>query len=124
MFLDAHEIEDEIHKFAESFMHESGTSQDPDFVGKPEDLYLWRYSGGCKRVSTYYCPFNITCDCDTDIMVTEFKTKLLLEVTGTHDKQSHRLRVMHAGCSARGVGGFKSDLSDNSSDSVDSADDS
>ncbi len=79
---------------------------------------------GCKRVSTYYCPFNITCDCDAGIRVSEFKTKLLLEATGAHDMQSHRFRVMHAGCSARGVGGFNSDLSDNSSDSVDSADDS
>ncbi len=122
MYLDKHEIVDEIYKLGESFMHDSGTRQDPYFVGKSDDLYLWRYSGGSKRVSTYSCPFNITCDCDAGIRVSEFKTKLVLEATGTHDMQSHRLCVMHAGCSARGVGGFKSDLSDNSSDSVDSAD--
>ena len=124
MYLDIHEIVDAIYKFGESFMHDSGTRQDPYFIGKPDDLYLWSYSGGCKRVSTYYCPFNITCDCDAGIRVSEYKTKLVLEATGTHDMQSHRLRVMHAGCSERGVGGFNSDLSDNSSDSVDSADDS
>ena len=66
----------------------------------------------------------ITCDCNAVIRVSEFKTKLVLEATGAHDMQSHRFRVMHAGCSARGVGGFNSDLSDNISDSVDSADDS
>jgi hypothetical protein len=124
MYLDTQEIVDEIYKFAESYMHDSGTRQDADFVGKPDDLYLWRYSGGSKRASTYFCPFSITCDCDAGIRVSEFKTKILLESTGTHDKESHRLRVMHAGCSARGVGGFKADLSDNSSDSDDSADDS
>ncbi len=40
MYLDKHEIVDEIYKFGESFMHDSGTRQDPDFVGKPDDLYL------------------------------------------------------------------------------------
>jgi hypothetical protein len=124
MYFDKHEIVDAIYKYAESYMHDSGTRQDPDFVGKPDDLYLWRYSGGSKTTSTYSCPFSITCDCDAGIRVSELKTKIVLEATGRHDKESHRLRVMHAGCSARGVGGFKSDLSDNSSDSMDSADDS
>jgi hypothetical protein len=35
---------DEIYKFGESFMHDSGTRQDPDFIGKPDDLYPRRYS--------------------------------------------------------------------------------
>jgi hypothetical protein len=39
---------------------------------------------------------------------------------GTHDKNSHRLRIMHAGSSAPGVGGIQSYMSDNS-DSDDSA---
>ena len=38
----------------------------------------------------------------------------MLEFKGTHDKNSHRLRIMHAGSSAPGVGGFKSYMSDNS----------
>ncbi len=39
--MDAHEIVDEIYRHAENFMHESGTVMQPDYVGKPEDLYLW-----------------------------------------------------------------------------------
>jgi hypothetical protein len=37
---DTHEIVDAIYDFAQSFMHDSCTFQDTDFVGKPEDLYL------------------------------------------------------------------------------------
>jgi hypothetical protein len=36
---------DEKYDFVLSFIHQSGTAQDQNFVGKPEDLYLWRYSG-------------------------------------------------------------------------------
>ncbi len=38
--MDAHDIFDDIYRHAEIFMHESGTVMQPDYVGKPEDLYL------------------------------------------------------------------------------------
>jgi hypothetical protein len=59
--------------------------------------------------------------CDVGFRVSETKSKILLEATGVHDKRSHLLLTMHAagGCCARGVGGFKSNLSGNSSDSAD-----
>jgi hypothetical protein len=123
-YLNKHEIQvvDAIYDFAQSFMHDSCSFQDLDFVGKPEDLYLCCYSGGSKKVAEYYCPFNITCDCDAGIRVSETKLKILLEATGAHDKRSHLLCTTHTGCCARGVqgvGGFKSDLNDKSSDSSD-----
>ncbi len=105
--------------FSQSLMQDSCTFQAHDFVGKPEDLYLWRYSGGSKTVAEYYSLFNITCDWDAGIRISETKSKLLLEATGAHDKRSHLLRTMHEGCCARSVGGFKSDLSEYSSDSAD-----
>jgi hypothetical protein len=37
--MDAHEIVDDIYRYAENFMHESGTVMQPDYVGKPENLY-------------------------------------------------------------------------------------
>jgi hypothetical protein len=39
--MDAHDIVDDFYRHAENFMHESGTEMQPDYVGKPEDLYLW-----------------------------------------------------------------------------------
>ncbi len=42
------------------------------------------------------------------------RRKLILEFKGTHDKNSHSLRIMHARSSAPGVDGIKSYMSDNS----------
>ncbi len=39
--MDVHDIVDDIYRHAKSFTHESGTVMQPDYVGKPEDLYLW-----------------------------------------------------------------------------------
>jgi hypothetical protein len=39
--MDEHEIVDDIYRHAENFMHESGMVMQPDYVGKPEDQYLW-----------------------------------------------------------------------------------
>jgi hypothetical protein len=36
-----HEIVDDIYRHAENFMHESYMVMQPEYVGKPEDLYLW-----------------------------------------------------------------------------------
>ncbi len=39
--MDAHDIVNDIYRHTENFMHESCTVVQPDYVGKPEDLYLW-----------------------------------------------------------------------------------
>jgi hypothetical protein len=39
--MDAHEIVDDIYRHAKKYMHESGMVMQPDYVGKPEDPYLW-----------------------------------------------------------------------------------
>ncbi len=36
-----HDIVDDIYSQAFFFMRESGTVMQPDYVGKPDDLYLW-----------------------------------------------------------------------------------
>jgi hypothetical protein len=46
--MDAHDIVYDIYRYAENFMHESGTVMQPDYVGKPEDLYLWCLIGEWK----------------------------------------------------------------------------
>jgi hypothetical protein len=63
---------------------------------------------------TYMCPHDLLCQCGVGIRITETKRKLILEFKGTHDKNSHLLRIMHAGSSAPGVGGIKLYMSDNS----------
>jgi hypothetical protein len=66
------------------------------------------------------CLHDLLCQCGAGIKITETKRKLILEFKGTHDKNSHRLCIMHAESSAPGGGGIKSYMSDNS-DSNDSA---
>ncbi len=39
--MDAHDIVDDTYRHAENLMHESGAIIQPDYVKKPEDLYLW-----------------------------------------------------------------------------------
>ena len=83
-------------------------------IGKADDLYLFEPIVMSKVSCTYMCPHDPSCQCGAGIRITETKRKLTLEFKGTHDKNSHRLRVMQARRSAPGVGGFKSYMSDNS----------
>jgi hypothetical protein len=89
-------------------------------IGKADDLYLFEPIGMSKVSCTYMCPHDPLCQCGAGFRITETKRKLILKFTGTHDKNCHRLRIMHAGSSVPGVGGIKSYMSDNS-DSDDSA---
>jgi hypothetical protein len=54
--MDAHGIVDDIYRHSENFMHESCTVMQPDYVGKPEDLYLWCLIGETKTLWQYACP--------------------------------------------------------------------
>ncbi len=54
--MDEHEIVDDIYRHAEKFMHESGTVMKPDYVGQPEDLYLWCLIGETETLRQYACP--------------------------------------------------------------------
>ncbi len=84
-------------------------------IGKADDLYLFEQIAMSKVSCTYFmCPHDIVCQCGAGIRITETKHKLILEFKGTHDKNSHRLRIMHAGYFAPGVGGIKSYMRDNS----------
>jgi hypothetical protein len=104
--MDAHQIVDDIYRHAEIFMHESGTVMQPDYVGKPEDLYLWCLIRETKTLQQYACPMRYSCGCDTGIRITETKQSLQLETTGVHDRHSHIGGRMHARKSAPGVGEF------------------
>jgi hypothetical protein len=87
-------------------MHESGTVMQPDYVGKPEKLYLWCLIWQSKTWWEYACPMRYSCGCDTCICITETKQSLKLETIGVHDRHSHIGGGMHARKSAPGVGGF------------------
>jgi hypothetical protein len=50
--MDVHDIVDDIYRHAENFMHESGTVMQPDYVSKPEDLYLWCLIGSRRRAGS------------------------------------------------------------------------
>ena len=84
------------------------------YIGKADDLYLFEPIEMSKVSCTYMCLHDLLCQCGAGIRITETKRKLIFEFKGTHDKKSHRLRIMHAGSSAPSVGGIKSYMSDNS----------
>ena len=114
--MDTAEIVEDIWRKAQEFMHLSGTYMDDAHIGKADDLYLFQTIVESKVSRTYICPDDHACQCGAGIRVTEFKRKVLLEFKGTHDKHSHRLRIMHAPRCAPGVGGFKTYTSDSASD--------
>jgi hypothetical protein len=43
----------------------SGKVMQPDYVGKPGDLYLWCLIGESKTYRQYACPMSYSCGCDT-----------------------------------------------------------
>ncbi len=85
-------------------MHKGCTVMQPDYVGKPEDLYLWCLIGESKTCRQYAFPMRYSCGCDT-MPITETKQSLKLETIGVHDRHSHIGSRMHAHKSAPGVGG-------------------
>ncbi len=106
-------VEDIWHK-AEQFMHRAGSFMQSGHIGKAGYLYLFKPTVMSKVSCTYMCLHDLLCQCGAGIRITETKLKLIFEFKGTHDKNSHCLRIMRAGSSAPGVGGFKSYMSDNS----------
>jgi hypothetical protein len=87
--MDAHDIVDDIYRHAEKLMHESGTEMQPDYVGKPEDLYLWCLIRQSKTCWEYACPMHYSCGWDTGMRITETKQTRKLEMIGVHDRHSH-----------------------------------
>ena len=103
----AHEIvDDNLTDTPKKIMHESGTVMQPDYVGKPEELYLWCLIGESKTLRQYACLMHYSCGCEARIRITETKQSLELETIGVHDRHSHIGGRMHARKSAPGVGGF------------------
>jgi hypothetical protein len=96
--MDVHEIIDCIYRHAENFMHgsESVTVTQPDYVGKPQNLYLWCLILESKTCLQYACPMCYSCRCDASIRLTETKQTLKLELIGVHDRHSHIGGKMHA----------------------------
>ncbi len=87
-------------------MHASCTVMQPEYVGKPEDLYLWCLILQSKTRCEYACPMPYSCGCVTCIRITVTKQSLKLETNGVHDRHSHIGGRMHARKSAPGIGGF------------------
>jgi hypothetical protein len=114
--MDAHENHDEIvndiYRHTENFMHKSSMAMQPDYVGKPEDLYLWCSIWQLKTCWEYCCPMSYSCGCNTGI--TETKQTLTLETISVHDRHSHTGGKMHASKSTPGVGGFFRSVSEGS----------
>jgi hypothetical protein len=79
--IDAYEIVDDIYRHDEnsSFMRESNTVMQPDYVGKQEDLYLWCLIGESKTCWQYAFPMCYSCRCDTCVRITETKQTLILK---------------------------------------------
>ncbi len=105
--MDTVEIVEDIWYKAEQLMHQAGSYMPSGHIGKADDLYLFERIEMSKVSCTYMCLHDLLCQFGAEIRITETKRKLILEFKGTHDKNSHRLRIMHAGSSALGVGGFK-----------------
>ncbi len=82
-------------------------------IGKAYDLYLFEPIEMSKVSCTYMCLHDLLCQCGAGIRITETKRKLILEFKGTHDRNSHCLRIMYAGSSTPVAGEIKSYMSDN-----------
>jgi hypothetical protein len=122
--MDTVEIVEDVRNKAEQFMHQAGSYMQSGHIGKANDLCLFEPIEMSKVSCAYMCQHDLLCHCGAGIRITETKRKLFLEFKGTHDKNSHRLRIMHAGSSAPDVGGIKSYMSDNSDSDDSDSDDS
>jgi hypothetical protein len=98
--IDAHELVDDIYRHSENFMHASGIVMQPDYLSKPEDLYLWCLIAHSKTCCGQTCRMRYSCGCDTCIRITEKKQILTLETIRVHDLHSHTGGKMHAHKSA------------------------
>ncbi len=94
--MDTVEIVEDIWHRAEQFMHQAESYMQSGNIGKANDLYLFEPMVMSKVSCTYMCPHELLCQCRVGIRITKTKCKLILEFKGTHDKNSHRLRIMHA----------------------------
>ncbi len=81
----------------------------PDYVGKPKDLYLLYLIR--KTCLKYVCPMRYCCGCDTiiritSIWITETKQTFTLETIRVHALHSQTAGKKHACKSSPGVCGF------------------
>jgi hypothetical protein len=104
--MDAHDIVDDIYRHTENFMHDSGMVMQPDYVSKPDDLYLWCLIRHSKTSWEHACPMRYSCGCGTGVLIMERKQTLTLETIGVHDQHSHKGGKIHARKSVPGVGVF------------------
>ncbi len=104
--MDMVEIVDDIWYKAEN-MHQAGSYMQSRHIGKDNNLHLFQPIVVSEVSCLYMCQHDLLCQCGAGIRITETKRKLILEVKGTHDKNSHSLCIMHDGSSAPGVGGLK-----------------
>ncbi len=83
--MDVPDIVDAIYRHSEKFMYASCMVMQPEYAGKPEDLYLWCLIRQSKTCWEYACLMCYSCRYDTCIQITETKQTLKLETIGVHD---------------------------------------
>ena len=90
----------DLYQAATNLMHDSCIRMDEDFVGKPQDLYLWYSVGRSKNWVSGVA------QCGSRI--TKTRNYLTLQFHGEHNPMCHTRAIMRRRKSAPVIGGFKS----------------
>jgi hypothetical protein len=82
--MNMHDIVDDFYQRATDFMHHGGLSMDEDYVGKPQDIYLWCFISESKKAGVWGCPMRFTSGYCAGIRIKEKGRYLTLEFCGKH----------------------------------------
>jgi hypothetical protein len=104
------EVNNDIYSLADDFMHEIGLVMQPDYVGKPEDLYLWCLVRDSKTCLEYRSPMSFSCGYGAGLRITKKGQKIKVGKIRVHDRDSHSRSLMHANKCTPGIREFNSNI--------------
>ncbi len=94
-----------LYQSATDFMHQGGLRMDEDYVGKPQDIYLWCYISESKTAGMWGYSMCFTSGCYAGIRITEKGRYLTLQFCGKHHPSCHVELLTNGRNSAlRGIG--------------------
>jgi hypothetical protein len=92
---------DDLYQRATDFMHQGGLRMDEDYVGKPQDIYLWCLISESKAAGVWVCLRCFKSGSCAVIRITEKGRYLTLEFCGKHHPRCHDELLMDGRNSAR-----------------------
>ena len=93
---DMHDFVEDLYKRASEFMHQGGLRMDENFVGKPQDIYLWCFICKSKTAGGRGCLMLFTAGCCAGIRITDSEKgkHLTSEFCGAHHLCCHDALLM------------------------------